>query len=142
MQKKKVYKGFYLGANLPGVESDVDAVNLHVKDDPESDGVYYEFSIALVQFRQGTYAMQARVFSDAWEAFSGCSEVFEILKTMHDCFREEWGQSPEPFDLLVASLEKAGWKNEGRKTSRFVRRCGECGQQVRKNVPRAAEKTR
>ncbi len=121
-------KAFWLGSLTQGDSNDVDAVNLSVEGKDS-----YEFRIFLVQWRDGRYAMQARVYSDAWRAFEGCSEVFKILADMHDCFHQELmtPKGPEVFDHLVAELKKAGWKYEGRKMPRFYRRCGECGSEVK-----------
>jgi hypothetical protein len=134
---KKIHKAFNLGCLLPGDSSDVDAIHLYVTDGPKGEGCLYEFTIALVQFRDGNYAMQARIFSDAWRAFDGCREVFTILDRMHDCFRSDefpYKKGPEVFDSLVSNLERAGWKNEGRKQPRFYRRCSECGSDVKTGV--------
>ncbi len=130
MTKKRLHKGFKLGAYTGADSTVIDAANLYVTDNPDEEGVHYEFSIVLMQFREGRYAIQARVFSDAWLAFTECEEVFTILSEMHQCCYRQIG-TPEPFDELVKKLEKAGWKNEGRRIGRFWRSCSECGTEVK-----------
>ncbi len=124
-------KSFWLGSmHALGQGHDVDAINLDV----ESRSSSYSFGIVLVQWRAGGYAMQARVFSDAWKAFEECSEVFKILAEMHDCFRDSEGlklKGPEVFDDLVRKLKKEGWEYAGRKMPRFYRRCDQCGSEVK-----------
>ena len=130
MKEGAMKKTFWLGSmHALGQSNDVDSINLDV----EGEGGY-GFGIVLVQWREGGYAMQARVFSDAWKAFEGCPEVFKILADMHNCFKDGSGpdrKGPEVFDELVARLKKAGWKYAGRKMPRFYRRCDECGSEVK-----------
>lgn len=131
---KKLRKSFYLGCTSPGDDFDVDAVNLVVHDGPAKDGALYEFTIALVQFRDGRYAIESRVFSDAWRAYRDCPEVFEILAVLHGCFQED-SSSPEPFDTLVDALRNHVWKDMGRRQSRYYRICRACGQEVKMTPP-------
>lgn len=132
-KKKRLEKEFSLGCTGPSEKGDVDAINLMIGWDKDEESILCEFEIALTQDPNGRFAMQARVFSDAWIAFRECSEVFKILEKMNDCFRKtnfQMIKTPKPFEELVKKLEKAGWKNIGRKQSRFVRMCSECHQEV------------
>lgn len=131
---KKLHKQFWLGCAGLSDTHDVDEIHLEVSKTSRKDDFLYEFSIALVQFREGGYAMQARVFSDSWHAYRDCPEVWKLLVAMNNCFRDgdTFGRikTPKPFDQLVKKLEEMGWKNTGRKQARFFRRCSECHQEV------------
>jgi hypothetical protein len=133
---KKLLKSFTLGYFGSGDDLCVDAINFSVSEGPKEEGFLYEFSVALVSFRDGRYAMQARVFSDAWASYRDCPEVWALLAQMHRCFESEDGRcGPEPFDEIVAKLEKAGWKNDGRHQPRYYRTCGECGHEWTSQPP-------
>lgn len=120
-------KSFWLGSmHSLGKSSEVDAVNLSVEGQAS-----YGFGIALIQWQDGAYAMQARVFSDAWKAFEDCPEVFRILAELYSSFKSPVHAGPEIFDELVSRLKKAGWEYTGRQMARFYRRCGECGSEVK-----------
>lgn len=138
---KKLHKTFSLGYLLSGEDHNIDAINFSVSDGPKNDGFLYEFHIALVQWRDGRCAMQARVYSDSWRAYADCPEVWELLASMHRCFEDGnySRKGPEVFDDLVSRLEKAGWKNEGRLHPRYYRVCRECGSE-RTLTPSGARK--
>ena len=127
-KKPFIFKSFYLGVHGPSRDGDVDEINLVVSDVRGAEGCLYEFGIVLHQFREGRFALQARVFSDAWEAFRDCPEVFQILSE-HDT-RYPRRATEDLFDEIVNRLVKAGWKNDGRKSGRYLRICEECGREV------------
>lgn len=129
---KKLRKTFWLGPTSAGPDDvDVDGIHLQVYESDNEDSFLYEFGIALVQFRDGGFAMQSRVFSDAWKAFKDCPEVFKLLTSMDRCFRGDMGRKgPEPFDELVKKIKEAGWKGVERKQSRYYRMCSQCHQDI------------
>lgn len=120
-------KTFWLGSlHALAKGGEVDAVNLSVEGE-----VSYGFGIALIQWQDGAYAMQARVFSDAWKVFEDCPEVFKILSEVYRGSASPVHAGPEIFDELVARLKKAGWEYTGRQMARFYRRCDQCGSEVK-----------
>lgn len=124
----KLHKTFWLGPT--GVqENDVDGIHFQVSSSPSKEDFLYEFQIVLSQFTD-RYAMQARVFSDAWKAFQDCPEVWKLLSERHNCFKNGHLKSTEPFDTLISKLKKAGWKDKGRVQPRYFRLCSECSQEV------------
>lgn len=128
---RKLRKTFWLGPACPSTDDiEVDGIHLQVYESKSEESFLYEFGIALVQFRQGEFAMQARIFSDSWAAFEDCPEVFKILKSMNQCFRDLDRKDAGPFNELVEKLKKAGWKDEGRKQSRYYRMCSQCHQEI------------
>lgn len=128
---KKLRKTLWLGPACPSSDDiEVDGIHLQVYESKSEESFLYEFGIVLVQFRDGGYAMQARVFSDSWTAFEDCPEVFKIMGSMNHCFRDLGRKDATPFEELVEKLKKAGWHDEGRKQSRFYKTCSQCHQEV------------
>lgn len=128
---KNLHKTFWLGPIGMLDNDEVDAIHFQVAKGTGEDDFLYEFSIVLIQFNDG-FAMQSKVFSDSWEAYEDCPELWKLLTSMNNCFRGEYGRvkEPKPFDDLVKELKKLGWKGGERKQSRYYKMCSKCHQDI------------
>jgi len=112
-----------------------DELNLRVHD-KTSD---FEFMIKLIYMNRRVEGMEERlslkveIFSDAFEAFRKCPEVFEIL-AKHGKQDEEWVKA-DTLEILAKDLVAVGWRRKVPEKKEIIRRvpsCPTCGHEVKR----------
>lgn len=116
VHSEMVKAGHYIENN-----SFIDQINLMVDPGQVRN---FEFMVELCDLGDNKRAMKLGVFSDAFEAFKRCPEVFDILghfasESNHD--------DTETWPSLIEALERAGWTHKKAKPVKRTMPCPTCG---------------